>query len=949
MQSDVDRTAPCRFVFGPFELTPERQSLLCDGNPVRLGGRALDILTLLVERPGEIVSKGDLMARVWPSTLVEESNLKVNMSALRRTLALRPEAGPYIATVAGRGYRFVAPVHHHPGAAPPRPAPQTRRDNLPSLTTRIFGREAEIAAIRADLRATRIETIVGPGGVGKTTLATAVAEAALGDFRDGIWLVDLAALTDPLMLPLAVASAVGFRTSAADPLAALCLHLRDREMLLILDNCEHLIDAAADCAERIAARTRGVVLLATSREPLGVNGERVRRLEGLEVPPLAADLTAAQALTFPAVQLFADRATARLQSFRLNDAEAPFVARICQRLDGLALAIELAATRVDMFSVSALLGALDDGFRLLDGRRAGPERQRALIATLDWSFRLLAPEEAAMLSALAVFAGPFRQEDAAAVAQSPPDDTAEGLRQLAAKSLLAAELRPDGVTYRLLETTRVYCLERLAASGLRDAVQRRHATQICAVLDRATSEWPTTPAPDWGARYQSALPELRAALVWAGSATGDTALLVQLTAAGTPLWNHFSLTKECRLAVIRAIAGLDAAGLAGTRIEMKLQTFLAGASMFTHSLKVDTLAAAERAMQIAEALEDTDFYLRNLWLIGGYEVFTGQHSAAKAHMEAFRSVAGEKDPSALADGMTMLSLAEFYLGRISQVIARIEGHFQPDPAAPAGAQMARFLFETTSKFGVILGMFQWVAGHPDKAARTSEAVLNHTVKIGHEMTIVTALVVSAIPVALWSRHHDLARIRLEMLETLVERNDLETWRPVILCYRGLLASAEDPLSDEGITLLRQGISGLDAIRHRVRTPYFVGALAEALARCGRLAEAADAIAEALARCAAQGELWCRPELLRIEAAVLTLAGQRPEAEATLLRAIAMAAECGARGWQMRAAVDLAQLCLADKRPGAARAALLPLYRSFPAGQHSGDFLAAQAILDTLGA
>lgn len=950
MQIDPPRPGPSRFVFGPFELTPERQSLLCAGAPVRLGGRALDILTMLVERPGEIVSKRALMDRVWPSTVVDESNLKVNMSALRRVLGEMPGSGPYIATVAGRGYRFVAPVDQRPGIGPPGqdPAPARRADNLPSGALRIFGRDAEIAAIRADLATTRIETIVGPGGVGKTTVALAVGELAVGDFRAGVWFVDFGTLKDPAMAPFAVAAAIGFRTGAADTLAALCEHLRDREMLLIFDNCEHVIEVAAECAERISSRAGRLRILATSREPLGVRGERVRRLGGLDTPPELPDLTAAQALAFPAVQLFAERATARSAAFVLRDDEAPLVARICRKLDGLALAIELAATRIDMFGGRDLLAQLDDCFRVLVGRRAGPERQRTLISTLDWSYNLLPSEEAEVLSAVSVFAGGIGLADASAVAEMDGAEVGRRMMHLAEKSLVSSELRSGEVAYRLLETTRAYCRDRLLASGRLDGMHRRHATRICAVLDQAAREWPTTPAPDWGNRYKSVLAELRAALDWAGSEGGDPTHLVRLTAAGTPLWNHFSLTKECRVAVIRAIGALEASGLAGTATEMKLQTFLAGASMFTYSLKIDTLAAAERAMQIAEALGDTDFHLRNLWLIAGYEVFTGQHKAAQARMEGFLALAETRDISALPDGMTLLSLAEFYLGHIDRAMQRIEQRFRPDPAAATGAQLARFLFETTSKFGVILGMFQWVAGRPDTAARTSDAVLHHTMQIGHEMTIVTALVVSAIPVALWNHQHDLARSHLALLETLVERNDLETWRPVILCFRGLLACAEDAVSTEAIALLKQGIAGLDAIRHRVRTPYFVGALAAALAGSGQLDEAKRTIAEALDRARAQEEVWCLPELLRIEASVLCLEGRRQAAEALLVKAIALAAETGALGWQLRAANDLARLWSAANQADRAREMLHPIYLQFTEGHDTGDLKLACRILSDIG-
>ena len=452
----MDDSVPQSYVFGPFVLVPARQSLLHGDVPVRIGSRAMDILTVLVEHAGELVSKSELIARVWPNTVVDESNLKVNIAALRRVLGDGgPDDARYIATVTGRGYKLIAPVS--PGAsadiaAVPAPA-LARRHNLPTGTTRVIGRADAIDAIQRDFEVSRLVTIVGPGGIGKTTVALAAAEHAIASFRDGVWLIDLAPTRDPALLPSAIGAVLGITGNTASMLELLCLSLRDREMLLVVDSCEHLIDAAAACIAQILATAAGVKILVTSREPLELNGERVRRLAGLATPPSSEHLNAEEALTFSAVQLFVDRATDRLDTFRLSDAEAPTVAEICRKLDGLALAIELAATRIDAFGVRGLVKQLDNRFRLLVGRRSGPERHRTLTATLGWSYSLLAPGEAAVLCAVSVFAGVFDIDGASAVAAMPPAETAEVLAQLSAKSLLMTDLASDGIAYRLLETT----------------------------------------------------------------------------------------------------------------------------------------------------------------------------------------------------------------------------------------------------------------------------------------------------------------------------------------------------------------------------------------------------------------------------------------------------------------------------------------------------------------
>ena len=519
MPGDLPDRISRSFAFGPFTLVPERQLLMRGDAPVRIGGRALDILVALIERPGELVSKRELMARVWPRTVVEEANLKVNVAALRRTLGDGgPDDARYIATVTGRGYQFIAPVTTSDSSdlALTSAAATTRRHNLPTGTTRIVGRADAIDAIRRDFEVSRLVTIVGPGGIGKTTVALAVAELALGSFRDGVWLVDLALLKDPNLAPNTIATAIGLSGNSVNTLSALCESLRDREMLLVLDSCEHIIDAAASCASKILAEAADVKVLVTSREPLLVPGERVRRLSGLGTPPSSPHLNAEEALTFPAIQLFVDRATDRLESFKLSDSDAPTVAEICRRLDGLALAIEFAATRVDSFGVGGLLKQLNDRFRLLIGRRAGPERHRTLTATLDWSYSLLSDSEAALLRAVSVFAGVFDIDGASAVADVAPAETAERLAQLAAKSLLATDLDADHIAYRLLETTRTYCLERLRVSGEDHAVRQRHAEHMCTTLERAASEWAQRPAGEWGSAYGRVIDDLRGALTWTG-------------------------------------------------------------------------------------------------------------------------------------------------------------------------------------------------------------------------------------------------------------------------------------------------------------------------------------------------------------------------------------------------------------------------------------------------
>jgi predicted ATPase/DNA-binding winged helix-turn-helix (wHTH) protein len=938
---------PRSFAFGPFVLIPERQLLLAQDVPVRIGGRALDILTVLVEHPGELVSKGDLIARVWPDTIVEEGNLKVNMAALRRVLGEQPGEAPYIATVVGRGYRFVGSVRSFVQVARPFEAGEApvRSHNLPTGTTPIFGRADAIEAIRRDLEESRLVSIVGAGGIGKTTVALAVAEHAVGrqHFTDGVWLVEVGLQRDPAWVPNAIATAIGAAVNSADMLSGVVEFLGNREILLVLDNCEHVIHGAAICIDRILSNTPGVKILTTTREPLRMKRERVRRLPGLGAPPPSAQLSAAEASTFPAIQLFVDRATNRLDSFSLSDADAPTVAEICRRLDGLALAIELAASRIDAFGVGGLLNQLDDRFRLLVGRRAGPERHRTLMATLDWSYSLLSEGEAALLRAVCVFAGVFDIDGASAVANVPPVETADVLAQLAAKSLLATDLDGAGIAYRLLETTRTYCLERLRGSAEEQAVRQRHAAHVCAVLEQATAEWAERPASEWALEYGRVLDDLRNALAWTGQDSAQRSLRVTLTVAGLLLWNHFSLTEECRIHVARAVEDLDGAALAGTALEMKLKMWLGGSTMITRGFKAQALAAMRRALEIAIQTDDTDYRLRCLSMIGIYELWTGEHEAGLSTLGSFANVAAANDPSALPEGEVHSGIAELFLGRLEQARQRLEPLQQRDLRYFKGSYGVRYLADTVVLLEGVLSHIQWLTGFPDTAARTAVTAIERGRPTHHHLSLNNALSY-ACPVFYWSGRYEECGRHVALLDDHVVRHGLVARRPVAMFYRAALDCLQNRESSAGLDGLEHAIEEFRSINHLARMPYYLSVVADALAQRSRLGEAETTIRAALDSAQAQREAWCLPELLRVQASISAAAGQADQAESLLIESMGVAQRIGARSWRLRAASDLAALWRARSRTDTARALLLPIFNEFTEGFATRDLVVAAGLL-----
>src|ERR1700730_11147615 len=426
--------------FGPFSLFVAERLLKKGDEPIPLGGRALDILIALAERPGEVITRKDLISSVWPDVTVEEANLRFQIAALRKALGdVR-----YISNIAGKGYCFVAPVTHSSArqTAPVTGITTTERvQKLPPRLARMVGRDDTVRVLAQQFQMWRFVSIVGPGGIGKTTVAISVAHTLSDGFHDAVFFIDLAALTDAQLVPTAVASALGLMVQTQDPVVGLLAFIGERKILLVLDSCEHVIGVAAALAERVVSEAPQAHILATSREALRVEGEHVHLLYSLEGPPEDAGLTAAEALRYPAAQLFMERAAASGYDAALSDIDAPVVVRICRRLDGVALAIELAASRVGSLGIRGTAELLDNRFSLLwHGRRTALPRHETLNAMLDWSYSLLSEREKVVLCRLSVFVGNFTLQAAGSVAAATGADEADGIdavASLGAKALIS--------------------------------------------------------------------------------------------------------------------------------------------------------------------------------------------------------------------------------------------------------------------------------------------------------------------------------------------------------------------------------------------------------------------------------------------------------------------------------------------------------------------------------
>ena len=488
------------FRFDRAVLEPEERRLLVDGEAVRIAPRMFDLLVLLVERAGQLVSKDEIFDRVWAGVVVEENNLQVQVSGLRKVLG--PDA---IESVARAGYRFRPAVQ----CADTEPiAPQS---NLPRSLTSFVGQAEQLAQCTGLLRTSRLLTVTGVGGLGKTRLSLEAAGACAGSYADGVWFVDLAPISDPALVSQTVALVVGIADNAAGRVQeALERFMRNRSVLLVLDNCEHLLRGCAHMVARLLRECAQVTVLATSREPLHVQGEHVYPMPTLAFPPSDGALSLEDVAGYDAVRLFVERAKAVQPAFALTDGNARAVCEICARVDGIPLAIELAAARVRVLSPEVLAERLGDRFRLLKSADStAPSRHQTLRATLDWSYGLLDEEEKRLLHRLSVFVGGWVLEAAEAIDGNDGVDVLDVHSQLVEKSLVVAER--DGARYRLLETVREYAAEKLDDGEDADDIRARHLAFFVTFAELAQPHLPGPLEDEWHDRCNDERQNLLAA------------------------------------------------------------------------------------------------------------------------------------------------------------------------------------------------------------------------------------------------------------------------------------------------------------------------------------------------------------------------------------------------------------------------------------------------------
>jgi predicted ATPase/DNA-binding winged helix-turn-helix (wHTH) protein len=664
------------FELGPFRLDADAALLTRDGALTPLGPRAIRVLSTLVAHAGDYVSKARLLDTAWPGVVVEESNLAVQVAAIRRALAQAPGAERWIETLPRRGYRFVGPVRE---LTDDRSVADIKLTNLPEALTSFIGREREMVEIKRLLASKRLVTIVGAGGIGKTRLALQAAAEVVDAYRDGVWLVELASIRDPSLVPTAVAKSLGVPERSGKPVGeSLRAYLKSRQLLLILDNCEHLLDACASLADVLVRGHADLTMLATSREPLRVAGEQTYPLQPLSLPRQGEKI---EIMRSDAVQLFVERVQQQLPDFELTVARAPAVAELCIHLDGIPLALELAAARARSLSVEQINARLGDRFRLLaSGSRTTLPRQQTLRATLDWSYDLLAEQERVVLRRLSAFPGDFTLDAAPAVASDANIDSfavIDLLSQLVARSLVVADTGVKRTRFRMLETTRAYALEKLAEAGEVDDIKRRHAQFYRELFEPALDDRLRKPVAAWRETYLPELDNVRAALDWSIDGAGDAPTGVALAGASGELWGMLGLFGEGVRRLQRAI----------DRIEPDTpESHQARLWLWLGRLVDETpnraLAAFERAVELYRRLDDALGLGHALARLGRVLAFMGRLAQAETVLaEAYSRLNGVAPPRLLSLYMGHVAFMKTFAGDLAGARAYYERALELDRKA----------------------------------------------------------------------------------------------------------------------------------------------------------------------------------------------------------------------------------------------------------------------------
>jgi predicted ATPase/DNA-binding winged helix-turn-helix (wHTH) protein len=891
--------------FGPFELSIGERMLRRDGQVLPLGGRALDILIYLATRPGEVIAKEELIDRVWSDVNVEEGSLRVHVAAIRKALGDGKFGNRYIANIQGRGYSFVGSVVGLDYTA--NNVDQKSQGALPARPRRMIGRDLVLSEVRDSLREERFVTLLGPGGIGKTTVAVAVGHAVAEEFGGEVYFVDLGSLADPDLVVRAIGTSLGVVLKSSDASVEFVDLVRARKLLIILDNCEHMIQAVASIAEQLFQRAAQVHLLATSRELLRVEGEHCYRVLPLDFPPTHSEQTADAVIRYPAAQLFVERVAARGGDFILNDREAPFVADMCRRLDGVPLAIELAAGPVAALGIRVTVARLVSRLELLKfGHRTAVPRHQTLKATLDWSYDLLSSAERIVFRRIARFVEHFSLEGARHVAGERGSDDGEifdAIAGLVEKSLIATRLDQGEPQYRLLDTTRAYALGKLEEHGEFDSISFRHAEYVTQQLESQIEVLSALPKEERVAVYSRQLSNIRSALEWSFGSHGNHEIATRLAAASTQLFMELSLLVEWQSWAEQAIARLEDQH---KNAHDEMEVYASPPAL----MNVDGSNPRVRLASLQQDLADELRLLSGLFLYSSWT--TDIHRALDVATRSQKVALKTRDPDDMAHAEAMLGAANHLAG--NHLAA--EKHFEAGmrhSASGSRLRPGRYLFHHTTLLLACMARSLLYRGLIDQSLHYARIAIEEGEKSGYPATLCRSLIL-ILPVYLELEDWQRSGQYIAQLTEISAAHSLKPLRAIATGLRGRWLLLQNHIRD-GVPLLKRASEELETQRHEMLNMDFVSDLGAGLAALGQHAEALTLVANALDAQTRGGKFLFVPALLKVKGLILASRSSEdlPEAEKSLLSSIESARRQSATLFELKSAIELAELLLSQKR------------------------------------
>ncbi len=912
----VDDDAQRNLQFGPFELSSKERVLRRDGVVLPLGSRALDILIYLAGRPGEVIAKQELIDHVWPDVTVEEGSIRVHVAAIRKALGDGQFGNRYIANIKGRGYSFVGNVVSRAGGMESGNAKFRQQGRLPLRPIMMIGREMVVSEVSDKLREERFVTLLGPGGIGKTTIAMAVGRAVAEEFGGKVHFVDLESLTDPRHVAGAVATSLGLALKSNDPSLELVDLVRSQKLLIILDSCEHVIEAVALVAEQLYQETEQIHLLTTSRELLKVEGEHCCRILPLDVPPDGSEQTAHAVLRYPAVQLFVRRVAARAGGVVLTDEEAPFVAEMCRKLDGIPLAIELAAGQVAILGIKNTVARLMSRLELLRlSHRTAVPRHRTLKATLDWSYDLLSEAERIVFRRIAPFVGHFTLEGARYVAGElgvGAGEIFDAIAGLVEKSLMATRIDEAQAHYRLLDTTRAYALEKLEEHAEVDVVLRRHAEYVAEFLESQREMMLALPRARRTAAYSDQLSNIRAALEWSFGPHGDNEIATRLAAASAQVFLELSLLIECQAWAERAIARLGNP-YQNSRRAMEISASLPLALMHTEGNDQRVRTAFASALEIAIDQGDLTYELRILSGLFMYSHWTMDiRGATDIAVRSKKLALKTGDPHDMALAEAMLAASDHLLGNHLAAQLHCESGLRYLASGPR-FRSEQYLFHYTSFLLVGMARSLLYRGLLDQSLDYAKRAREEGKRAGHPATFCRSLAL-VLPVFLTMADLRQSDQYIGELSDLSAAHSLIPYRAIATGLKGQWLLLQNNRI-EAVQLLKRALEELHAQRHEMLNMDFTCDLAAALMDLDEHEQALTLTVNAIEQQQRAGKFLHMPALFRMKGLILASRSVEDyfEAEGSLLTAIDWAKRQSAGLFELMAATDLAELLLKQDR------------------------------------